>query len=456
MFEDKVSQMIQQEKMFPEGTRVLIAVSGGADSVCLFHFLRLWARPAGVQLHVVHLHHMLRDSADADETFVRQMCQEHGVPLTVGRTDVGAAARLEGCSVEEAGRNARMLFFRETAQREQCSRVALGHHTDDQAETIIQNLLRGAGSNGLGGMRPVRDIWCRPLLGVSRNEIIAWLQKQGYTWREDETNQEEQFNRNRIRHRLIPLMQEFNPQISRHLAELGIILKAEHDYLENQMKRFAIGHLEQWGLYCIRSFLSPLEDCPAAIRLRLWMECYRLLTGRGLERRYVLQVENSFNAERNDVGLPGGIKAGFRKDRMIWYSDGDQPERYQVLLREPGIVQAGCGMELDIRRVPGRKWAELSDDSGRQVFVDEEKVPWPLVIRSPEPGDGYVPFGSKHHKSLREMFSDRGFPGDIRRAMPVFIDGQGRTFWAGGLRIANDVQVSEVTQSVLRILVRLN
>lgn len=454
MFEDDVWSMIQQENMFLEDSRVLAAVSGGADSVCLFHVLRHLSVRAGFTLHVAHLHHMLRQSADEDERFVRQLCLDHGIGLSVHRVDVADVARRRGQSVEEAGRSERLAFLEQTAMQEGCSRVALGHHLDDQAETILQNLLRGAGSNGLGGMRPVRDLWCRPLLGVGKREIVDWLKAQGYTWREDETNREEICNRNRIRHRLVPLLQEFNPRITAHLAELGTVMKAEHDYLDEQMRRFAADHLDHWGTHCVRIRVEALEQCPPALRFRLWMECYRLLTGRGLERRYVLDLEADFRGPRSGLGLPGNVMMGIRKTWMVCYTTKSQRQDYRFVLEGPGAVNVLSGLQLDVSLVSSHEGVNLiAEDTGRCVVVDGAQAPWPWVIRAPLAKDGFIPSGSNRYASLRKMFGDRGLPGSIRHAMPVCCDGEGQVFWAGGLRMADRVRVGPATKQFIRIRV---
>ena len=210
------------------GSRLLVAVSGGADSVCLLHLLATLRDVTGITLHVAHLNHQLRGSqSDDDASWVAARCGELQVPATIEVADVGLAARTGGRGVEETARDLRYRFLRQTARRLHCPAVATAHTADDQAETILHHIVRGTGLRGLRGMPAQRSLdentrLVRPLLEVTRGQIEAWLERHQVPFRTDATNADTTLTRNRIRHQLLPMLrEEFNPDVSSALLRLG-------------------------------------------------------------------------------------------------------------------------------------------------------------------------------------------------------------------------------------------
>ena len=223
---ERVLRLIRRERLVPPGRRVLAALSGGADSVALTLLLRELAKEAGfVLVGVAHLNHRLREAADADEQFCRELAASLALPIDVERVDVGQAARRGRISLEDAGHRERYAFFRRAAARLRADRVATGHHRDDQAETCLMRLIRGAGPDGLAGIRPRAGCVVRPLLHVSRSELRTYLAGRGQPFREDETNRDPAFTRNRVRHELIPFLEtRFSPSIANVLARTAEIV----------------------------------------------------------------------------------------------------------------------------------------------------------------------------------------------------------------------------------------
>ena len=214
--------------MLPEGALVLAAVSGGADSLSLLH----WLHARGVRVAAAHLHHGLRGAAaDEDEAFVRGFCAARGIPFYAEHADVRALAARDGISVEEAGRKARDDFLERTAAVTGASRVATAHHADDNAETLIFQLVRGARS-GLGGIAPVRGIYIRPFLTLTRAQIEAYAGANGLAYRFDETNGDDAYARNYIRHEILPRLTALNAAAASHIAETARTLRAEGEFLD--------------------------------------------------------------------------------------------------------------------------------------------------------------------------------------------------------------------------------
>ena len=225
---------MRRERLAPAGVRVVAALSGGADSVALTLLLRELAEPAGFVLAgLAHLNHQLREQAGADEQFCRELAAALALPIDVERVDVAQAARRGRISLEDAGHRERYAFFRRALARMRADRVATGHHRDDQAETLLMRLIRGAGPDGLAGIRPRAGCVVRPLLHVSGAELRAWLAERGQAFREDETNRDPAFMRNRVRHELIPFLEaRFSPPIAGVLARTAEIVRADAEWMD--------------------------------------------------------------------------------------------------------------------------------------------------------------------------------------------------------------------------------
>lgn len=238
----KIWGFAQENKMFTQGDRVVLGVSGGADSVCLL--LAMAENDKEICLRVVHVHHGLRGKeADRDGEFVRELCRELGVPFEIVYRDVAGYAREKGLSVEEAGRILRYEALEGAAKRweEDGGRqvlIGVAHHQDDNVETILHHLLRGSGLRGLAGMQPVQGNRVRPLLGVRRQEIVEYLEKRGMEWCEDSSNGEKEYTRNRIRGELIPYMTRYvNERASENILHAGRLFGQADVYLRRQAEK---------------------------------------------------------------------------------------------------------------------------------------------------------------------------------------------------------------------------
>lgn len=234
-FADQVLDTIQAHGMVVPGNSVLIGVSGGPDSIALAQVLTGLKKNLGIRIGLAHLNHMLRGShALADETFVREFAGEHNLELEVEKKDIAEVAKTQRLCVEEAGRNARYDFFTRVARERGFHRVALGHHRDDNVEQVLMNLVRGAGPRGLRGIPPVRQKkFIRPLIRMSRADILAFLDDLNQTYRIDGSNEDTSYLRNRIRHCLIPFLEtQFNPDIKTAIARMSGIIEQEDDFLD--------------------------------------------------------------------------------------------------------------------------------------------------------------------------------------------------------------------------------
>ena len=235
--------IIEKYDMLPPGARVLCAVSGGADSVCLLHLLVSMQEERGITVFAAHFEHGLRgEESREDAVFTQRLCTELGVFCAVGQGDVNSYAEENRLGTEEAARELRYAFLEETAEELGCSRIATAHTLNDNAETMVMNLCRGSGTAGLAGIPPVRGRVVRPLLLVSREEVEAYLVDHGLNHREDSTNRDDAFTRNRVRHQLLPLMESFNPSFVKTAGKTAELLREDENCLSQMAEQFLESH----------------------------------------------------------------------------------------------------------------------------------------------------------------------------------------------------------------------
>lgn len=391
--------------LIPPGSRVLCAVSGGADSVCLLHLL---SRREDVFLVAAHFNHQLRGAeADRDEQFVRDLCTRWGIPLTVGRGEVRTFAQREGLSLEEAARTLRYAFLSQAAETEGCGLIATGHNADDNAETMLLNLIRGTGVAGLAGIPPVRGKLVRPLLSVTREEITAYLEACGLPHAEDSTNPDPAYSRNRIRAQVMPVLRALNPQAVPHMGRAARELTALRDYLDQEARRAFVGLATGPGWASLP--WETLQDAPEPLQPRL---VFLLWDQMGVGRKdlgavhleAVLALEN----ERT-LHLPRGITAQRQRGRLFL-------ERRKAPLPT---------LEL-LPNVPthwGSYTLTLLDHREREGLALSTPAEGPLTVGPcPPAGRLWLP-GAKGSRTVKRLCLDRGIPLSRREGLPAIYAG---------------------------------
>ena len=322
-----VRSAIRHHQLFSSGARLVVAVSGGPDSVALLHLLHRLRAEWKLTLRVAHLDHGLRRDSPQDAAFVRDLASRWGVPATIERRDVAPLCRRHGWSLEDGARRVRYQFLLDVARRHSASHVALAHTADDQAETVLMRLLRGTGLLGLGAMPAMRrlgEAWIiRPLLEVWRAEILAYLAQQGLDACQDATNEDQRFVRNRIRHELLPLLaRHYNPNIKDALTQLAEQSRWDYAYLQaaadRQWRRTA--GLEAPAQVALR--VAVFRRQPKAIQRQLVRQALQRTRGEEgrWEFRHWLEVERLFS--ERPVGavldLPGGVQALREEDQVVF------------------------------------------------------------------------------------------------------------------------------------------
>jgi len=428
--------------------RLLVAVSGGVDSVVLLDVLVRLQDRLGLRLHVAHVHHGLRGkAADRDAAFVVAEAARRALGASVCRLD--PAERRRGESVQVWARTARYACLYAVAARVRASRIAVAHTMDDQAETVLLHLLRGTGPRGLAGIPPVRHRILRPLLAVSRAEIEAYATSRHLAYRTDASNASDAYLRNRVRHHLLPLLaKEYNPQIVGSLAALAALMGEDETTLAALAASLLAGVAREAGpALCLP--VQALRVIPPPIARRAFQDAFQKLS-RGqhaLTRRHLEAVRRLFTRE-GVVPLPGRCEAR-REGAVIRIgpSAATAPGRSGKDSRAVG--PAG---EIPIRPGAWTRWSPLHCRVRLRRLVAGaravRRAPWreilspllleaPLTLRSWRPGDRFQPLGMSGEKKLQDFFVDTKVPRQERARIPLLVAG-GRIAWVIGRRIAED------------------
>jgi tRNA(Ile)-lysidine synthase len=453
---DRFKASLAERALWKPGESVLVAVSGGPDSVGLLLLFVQLRRESPFRLAVAHLHHGLRGrESDEDEEFVVSLAQRLQVPCHTGRL-APEPLREAPEGVEAAARQARYTFLRETAQRLGACRVALGHTRDDQAETFLMRLLRGSGSRGLGSIYPSRDhLFIRPLLQISREALISHLRSAGQAWREDSSNRNLQQTRNRIRHRLLPLLKdEFNARTVEVLARTADLLRDEDDYLEAATRNLA-ARLIRKEAQGVALAIPALRVLPVALRRRLLRKYLDALSAPPS-----LPQDFETTAALEDLVMEGRhgktVTIGPGLEIRILYSDlvGSHPapdalSRKLVPLPVPGEV-AWPMLHVRLKARPlAPPPADPRESSGKvQALLDADALPGPLAVRARLEGDHFRPLGSPGESKLKSYFIDRKVPRPLRDRIPLVVSGD-RIAWVVGYQIEDRFKVTPLTRRVV-------
>ncbi len=428
--------------------RIVVAVSGGVDSVVLLHLLQSLAESLELVLQVAHLDHQIRPESAKDATFVRDLCAQWEIPCHVEGCDVAALAEHNKISLEMAGRQARREFLQRIARDIGADLIALAHHRDDQIETFLQRLLRGSGISGLSGMAVVQGGWWRPLLGKDRQQILQYAEKHQLDWVEDESNQNVVFLRNRLRQEIIPQLREVNPDLTAGLGRLIRQIQQEEDYwaaeIEQRFPTFVISSAD--GLRLAR---KALVSAHPALRMRVLREALRRVRGdlQRIEAVHLQAIDELLCGSRSQAqcDLPRCWVA--RRYDSLWIRRDSpvKPEPYDLIVPLNGEVTLPDGRIV-------RTCAQVENEGESETVVEFalSALTQPLRVRSWHPGDQFEPLAMVGHKRLKRFFSDNRIELEARLTTPLLVSGE-TILWVVGLRRSRHAIANCGAGPVLRV-----
>ena len=487
---DNVITTIEEHQLIPESGRIVVAVSGGADSLCLLHLLHRLCGPGKrypeVQLHVAHLDHQLRgEASEQDAVQIAHLAQNWGLPATLGRVDVLALARRERRSLEDAARVARYRFLREVAQSES---IAVAHHLDDQVETLLLHWLRGGGLASMVGLQPCQQDIIRPLLSITHAQTLAYCVEHRLLVLEDASNSDTRFLRNRIRHELLPLLEALNPGFRETLLRNADIMQVDFAWIEEQVAQHwstvveSIEESDHEMTFQLR--VHALLALPLSLQRHLLRSVTaRLSAGQSpLELRHYRLIEDLLARDTKNetltLHMPRHLHVLRTGDILVFKRiQSGQSKIIELDAEEAELPLPGCV------RVPGTSWIATADSiaaadlqllhpvlesqdwqrvwsilpgTPHAVYVDADKVAAggdvTLHVRTRCDGDRIQPLGMRHEKKVQDVLIDKHIPREERGQIPLFFSAA-HCVWLAGVHLDERVRLTRETRNILRLAI---
>ena len=455
--EQKVKTYVEKFRMIEPGDTIVLGISGGADSVCLLKLLSKWKESWGILLKAVHVHHQLRGKeADDDEAFVRRLCEGEGIVCQVFHEDVQGIANREKTGLEEAGRLARYRCFTKVCEEAGGGKIALAHHQDDLAETMLHHLVRGTGIAGLCSLKPVSGNRIRPLLCLGKEEILAYLEEAGQSWRTDSSNLEDDYTRNRIRHHVLEeLKTEVNPQAVRHMAQLSEELEEAREVLarvaEKERKRYvkedADGAIllealkkepdliSRQIIHTLLKEISGKQKNFTRIHIEAVQQLWKQKVGARRDLPYEMQARRTYD----------GILLGQKKEKT---SNTGKNEAIPVTVQSSQSESFQAGDLILTVSLISRDFGKIQEKKYTKWF-DYDRIEQKLVIRHRQPGDRICLFDGGGSKKLKDYLIDRKIPVEERDQLWLLADGS-EILWIIGDRISAAYKVKEQSSRILQ------
>jgi tRNA(Ile)-lysidine synthase len=442
------------------GDKVLVGVSGGADSIALLHVLHRFSDIHNYSLIVAHINHLARGKdSDADARFVESVAEKLKLPFYLKKIDVGIERLKLKTSFQDAARIIRYKFFEETLQSVGGNRIALGHTADDQVETILINIVRGTGLKGLAGIPQVRDCIIRPFLGFYRKDLEIYLKENDIFFREDSSNSDKKYLRNRIRHELIPNLETYNPGIKKCLQEMSGIAREEDSLLSQTTRDIFKQKLGKDNKKNIIWDIEDFKSYPIALRQRLVREIFCHITGdmHAITAHHVQQIINLFNSPKTGkvLNIPRGVTVTCGYESVFFSKITDAICENEPLVTQIAIPGTTEFIEGPILRVKTQiivgKLGLSSLETGRQALFDFEKTGMGIQARFFRAGDRFFPLGMTGSKKLKSFFIDQKVPQSMRSHIPILTNTDDDIIWVYGQRISHPYRVTDKTEKVLFI-----
>ena len=456
----KIDSIIKTAKLFSKNDRILVAVSGGPDSVCLLYVLKQLQHSYGFELFVAHLNHKLRSRASIqDELFVRALAKRLGLRGFFKRADTVNFSRKNRLSLEDAGRKLRYEFFEQICRKNRIPKIALAHTRNDQAETVLMRFLRGAGVQGLSGIRAKssfsRQELIRPLLTIDKKEILEFLTRENIKYRIDKSNLETDFLRNKLRLKLIPCLRKYNPQIDANLVRMAENFAEVFDFLNEEIEHVCrkIARISRRKIILERKAYSGLHP---ALRKEIIRWAIRRLCGdfAGFELRHCVLIDVMACSDSlvSKMDLPKDMEAEVLKNSLVLKMRGAASRARKVIKKkmnpEDRVLFPELGIEFESRFVDKKKGYKKHSHSFE--YFNADKLEFPLTLRIRKNGDVFYPLGAAGRKKLKKFFNDEKIALQHRDEIILVCSGND-IIWVSGIRLSEKYKVDADTKKVLRI-----
>ena len=449
----KVRHTISRYQMISSGDRIVVGVSGGPDSVCLLDILNKLRNDLDIELIVAHFDHGFRPDEDGNETrVVESMAVSLGLPFEMQK----AGFNMEGTgSLEEMARYARYCFFNEVKDKYSARKIATGHTLNDQAETVLMRLLRGSGASGLAGIPPVRDDRIiRPLINLTRDEVLSYAVLKGLKYVTDSSNLETHFLRNRIRLEVLPQLKEIQPRVIELLGQTAEIMKRDDAWMEAEATAWMEKAAEISQDFRVKIPLSSFKQLPEALKYRIIRNALKISGGtlRRISLQHIEDVISMVTGEKPQakIHMPNGLVVARRYDQLVFDAGGEEgSSEYSYTLDGTGIFHLEApGYTISIRETEKTKIPDISN-SPWSAFLDADQITYPLEIRNFRPGDRFIPFGMSGHKKLKDLFIELKVPSEDRSRIPI-LTYNNKPIWVCGIRIDDRYKVTDETKRIMR------
>lgn len=475
---ETIITFIEQHHLLPADGEIIVAVSGGADSLCLLHLLNQLCDPAKryphIRLHVAHLNHQLRGAASTQDAIeVARLAEQWHLPATIGSIDVQALARQEQRSLEDAARTARYRFLREVAHGQL---IAVAHHQDDQVETLLMHWLRGGGISSMIGLQPRQQDIIRPLLAVTHADTLAYCQQHHLVPQEDASNTDTRFLRNRIRHELLPLLEAINPNIRETVLRNAEVMQTDAEWIEKQVDLYWPDVIISEQDQCMRLSIHHLLTLPLSIQRHLIRRVTaRLSDGQSpLELRHFKIIEQFIQKEPGNaelmLHLPHQLRAARQGNHLIFAYAQQYEHKTTSTINDNEITLTIPGSIT----IPGTSWtatAEIVNDEEvytalrsenwhavwhlltaqpYSVYADGNLIGDRLFIRTRRAGDRMQPLGMAYEKKVQDVLVDRHIPRAERDQIPLFFSTE-HCVWLAGVQLDGRVRLTPDTRKIVRL-----
>lgn len=457
----KVLNTIKKNNLIKNGDCVVVGLSGGPDSVCLLHVLWCLKKDFNLKLVAIHINHMLRgEESYRDEEFVKKLCQQLDIELKSIRVDINRVSQQKGISIEEAGREERYKNFEIVADSIGADRIAVAHNKNDQAETVLMNIIRGTGLDGLKGIDYARGRIVRPLLDIERSEIEAYIREKKLDTVTDSSNLEKIYARNRIRLDVIPSIDKlFECNLVKSIDRMSRLIKDDIDFIDGKVKKSYYNAVLRKENEEVELLLGKIKRMHIAVKRRVIRKAIEEVKGnvKGIESIHIENILEIIDNGRvgSRIDLPG-IKIGRTYESIRFYKKERQFESfdYEVSLNIPGITEIGKDEHyIEASIITDFKVSDYKGVKARALiqFFDYDKLIEGINIRKRKKGDLFKPINSNGTKKLKEYFIDNKVPREIRDNIPLIAKGQ-EIIWIIGYKISDKFKVTENTKRVLKLV----